>query len=280
MNIRLLLLVIFCLNAHAGKSPAAELDFGIYEASAQLFTQAEAATLPEGGKADVKAVLKARGFDLPEGSSAYYDAGSGRVFLRSSTRDLRKLQRLVQQLASDEAAASHVKQVRMNAVCYAIPVSALPADFGPQSYIKDLPPGQLTVVDRTALICRGGNQSKVDSRQDAPVHAGAKPAPNSDEAPPPVGERTFEIECFVSDDSAMIDLNVFWEIRSEKLAPPGQTGTFKVAGQILAAPGSTVLQELGVTEEKEPRLVLLALEFHLLPPVAAPEPTPTEDPAK
>lgn len=280
MKMRFLLLMILCWSVPAGTTAAQELDFGIYEASERLFTKAEAVTLPEHGKADVKALLKARGFDLPEGSTAYYDATSGRIFLRSTTRDLRRLQRFVQQLATEEGAYSYRRQVKMNAVCYAIPVAALPAEFGPQSLITTLPRDQLAVVDRTALICRAGQKAKVDSQRDEPAPAGANPAPDPDKAPAPVGERSFEYECTVSDDAAMIDLNVAWEIRSEKLAPPGQTGTFKVATQILAAPGSTVLQELGVTEEKEPRLVLLSLEFHLLPHLTAEPSIPAEEPAK
>ena len=136
------------------------------------------------------------------------------------------------------------------------------------------------MVDRTAVICRAGQRSKAESKRDEPVPEGAKPAPDPDAPPPPVGERSFEFECTVSDDSAVIDLNVAWEIRSEKLAPPGQSGTFKVAAQLLAAPGSTVRQELGVTEEENPRLVLLSLEFHLLPPVAAGTPLSEEEPNK
>ena len=138
MKIRFVLFLVFCWSAPAGKLYAAELNFGIYDATARLFTQAEAASLPRHGKAEIKAVLQARGFELPEGSSAFYDAVTGRVFLRSTAKDLRHMQRLVQRVEAQEAAAgaaSQRKQVRMNAVCYAIPVSALPADFGPQSSI-------------------------------------------------------------------------------------------------------------------------------------------------
>ena len=252
MNLRILLFFALWWGCFSETGRAEELDFGIYAAPARIFTKAEAASLPEHGKADVLAVLKARGFDLPEGSSAYYDAAAGQFFLRSTGRDLRHLQRIV--------------------VCYAIPVSAVPPEFGPQSAISLLPQEQLTVVDRVALICRGGQKAKAELHREEAATPETGPEPG--DALPLLGERSLEYEATVSDDAGWIDINFAWEMRTERLAPNGEAATFKSYSQILAAPGSTVFQELGVTEEKEPRLVLLSLEFLLLPSPLTGQPDP------
>ena len=276
MSLRILLFSALWCGCFSETGRAEELDFGIYAAPARVFTRAEAASLPEHGKADVLAVLKARGFDLPEGSIAYYDAAAGQFFLRSTGRDLRRLQRIVQQVVAETGTAP--KQVQLNAVCYAIPVSAVPPEFGPQSAISLLPQEQLLVVDRVALICRGGQKAKAELHREDPSTPKAGPDPG--DALPLSGERSLEYEAIVSDDAGWIDINFAWEIRTERLAPSGQAATFKSYSQILAAPGSMVFQELGVTEEKEPRLVLLSLEFLLLPSPLTGQPDPAGESEK
>jgi hypothetical protein len=257
-----LLLLFLLLLSCAGR--AADLVFGFYAAPVTVFTKEEAAKMPETGKADIGAILKARGFDMPEGSSAFFDAASAMVFLRSTQRDLNHLDRLLEEVWVTESLDGHVKQVKITAVCHAIPLSALPADFGPSSSLQTLPQDKLTVVDRTTLICRGGQRAKVENRRDKP----GKPAPANPEAPPglPEAEREFEIEVTVGEDGATIDLNMYWFLRTPKLAQAGETGEFKVTTQILGTHNGSVMQELGVTGEADPRLVFLTIQFHIMPP--------------
>jgi hypothetical protein len=259
------ILLFLLILAHAAR--AAELVFGFFSTPVTLFTKEEAAKMAESGKADIAAVLKARGFDMPEGSSAYFDAAAAQVFLRSTRRDLNHLERLLEDVLKAEARETYgsVKQVQVTALCHAIPLSALPADFGPASPLSQLPQDKLTVIDRTTLICRGGQRSKVESRRD---RDGARPkaSPGADE-PPPEAERAFEIEVTVGEDGTTIDLNMAWELRTPALAPPGQAGLFKTWGQILSTHNASVMQELGVTAEAEPRLVFLTIQFHIMPPV-------------
>jgi len=254
------LLLLLLLQA----ARAADLVFRFFPAPVTVFTKEEAAKMPETGKADIAAVLKARGFDLPDGSSAFYDAAAAQVFLRSSQRDLNHFQRLLDDIAPEEAAFSYVKQVKVTAVCHAIPLSALPADFDPSSSLNSLPQDKLTVIDRASLLCRGGQRAKLESRRDQLD----KPPPNPDEEPLPLAAaREYEIEVTVGEDGTTIDLNMAWELRTPKLAPPGETAEFKVTTQILSTHRGSVMQELGVTAEAEPRLVFLTMELSIMPPV-------------
>ena len=131
-----ILLLLLCIVQAAR---AADLVFGFFSAPVTLFTKEEAAKMPESGKADIVAVLKARGFDMPEGSSAFFDAAAAEVFLRSTQRDLNHLERLLEEVAQAVVLDRNVKQVKVIATCHAIPLSALPADFGPASSLKSLP---------------------------------------------------------------------------------------------------------------------------------------------
>ena len=259
----ILLLLLFLMHAVR----AADLVFSFYGAPVTLFTKEEAAKMPETGKADIAAVLKARGFDMPEGSTAFFDAGAAEVFLRSTQRDLNHLERLLEELGKAEAGVLYgqMKQVKITAVCHAIPLSALPADFGPASSLNSLPQDKLTIIDRATLICRSGHRSKMENRRDK---TGKPPAPAKDEEPPPPeAEREFEIEVTVGEDGTTVDLNMAWNLRTPKLAPAGEAGEFKVTTQILSTHNGSVMQELGVTAEAEPRLVFLTIQFHIMPPV-------------
>jgi hypothetical protein len=243
---------------------AAEMVFGFFHAPVAIFTQEEAAKMPANGKADIAAILKARGLDMPEGSSAFFDAGAGQIFLRSTQRDLNHIERLLERSQQATGVTVMAKQVKVTAICHAIPVSALPPDFGPASALNSLPQDKLAVIDRTTLLCRSGQRSKVENRRDKPD----KPPPADDEPwPPPEAEREFEIEITVGDDGVAIDLNMAWTLRTPKLAPQGEAGEFKLTTQILSAHNGSVMQELGVTAEAEPRLVFLTIQFYLMPPV-------------
>ena len=150
-------------------------------------------------------------------------------------------------------------------MCHAIPLSAVPADFGPGSSIKSLPQDKLTIVDRTTLICRGGQRAKVENRRDKLV----KPPldPKAEELPPAEAEREFEVEVTVGEDGMTIDLNMAWGLRTPALAPQGQAAEFKLATQVLSTHHGSVMQELGVTAEAEPRLVFLTVQLYIMPPV-------------
>ena len=88
------------------------------------------------------------------------------------------------------------------------------------------------------------------------------------EDPPPLeATRDFEIEITVGEDNTTIDLNVAWDLRTPKLAPAGETCQFKVTTQILSTHNGSVMQELGVTGEAEPRLVFLTFQFYIMPAV-------------
>ena len=257
-----ILLLLLCIVQAAR---AADLIFGFYGAPVTLFTKEEAAKMPESGKADIAAVLKARGFDMPDGSSAFFDASAAQVFLRSTQRDLNHLERLLEEVAQTVVLDRNVKQVKVTAVCHAIPLSALPADFGPASSLKSLPQDKLTMIDRATLICRGGQRSKMETNRDKLVKP---PVDLNKEDPPPLeATREFEIEVTVGEDNTTIDLNMAWDLRTPKLAAAGETGEFKVTTQILSTHNGSAMQELGVTGEAEPRLVFLTVQFHIMPPV-------------
>jgi hypothetical protein len=267
-------LLLLLLLVHAVR--AAELVFGFYAAPVTVFTKEEAAKMPESGKADIAAVLKTRGFDMPEGSSAFFDASAAQIFLRSTQRDLNHLERLIEEVAMAEGTNAWVKQVKVTAVCHAIPISALPADFGPASSLASLPQDKLTVVDRATLLCRGGQRAKMENRRaKSDPSDKSEPSDSSAEPLPPLAGRVFEIEVTVGEDGSTIDLNIAWELRSQKLAPAGETGEFTLTTQVLSTHQGSVMQELGVTGEAEPRLVFLTLQFYILPPpvpVKAPKP--------
>jgi hypothetical protein len=269
MRTILLLLVLLAHAAHA-----VELVFGFFSTPVTLFTKDEAAKMPASGKADITGLLKARGFDMPDGSGAFFDASAAQVFLRSTPRDLNHIERLLENLGKAEAQQYYgaVRQVKVTAVCHAIPLTAMPADFGPASALPSLPQDKLTVIDRTTLICRGGQRSKVESHRDKQVKP--PPDPKTGETPPSEAERSFEIEVTVGEDGTTIDLNMAWEMRTPKLAPEGQAGEFKIWTQILSTHNASVMQELGVTAEAEPRLVFLTLQFHIMPSVTPVTDTP------
>lgn len=255
------LLLLFLLLLQFAR--AADLVFKFFHAPVTVFTKDEAAKMPESGKADIATVLKAREFDMPEGSSAFFDAGAAEIFLRSTQRDLNHLQRLLDDLAPAEMDFSYVKQVKVTAVCHAIPLSALPADFGPASSFTSLPQDKLTMIDRATLLCRGGQRAKMENKREKLDQPPPKPG---EEPPPPAANREYEIEVTVGEDGTTIDLNMAWTLRTPKLAPAGETGEFSVTTQILSTHRGSVMQELGVTAEAEPRLVFLTMEFYIMPP--------------
>lgn len=247
------------------RGSAADLVFGMFALPSRAFTQVEASTFPESGQADAAAVLKKRGFDMSEGSSAFFDAAKGMIFLRSTARDVRRLERLSADLP-ESATEREPRQVQVSATCYAVPLSAVPPAFGPRSGIGVLPAGQLTVVDRSSLICRDGQRSQTKTTQDSSSRLPAGQGAESETLPPL--SRDFEMECTLG-NTEMIDLNMAWEIRTPLLAPAGQAAEFKVSTQIMARTGGNVTMELGTTTEKEPRLVFLVLQTLLLPDARA-----------
>lgn len=260
----LLSLVLLIFRAGAG-----DLVFGIYNFPVYGFTAEEAAGFPADGQADAAAVLKKRGFDMPEGSSAFFEAASARIFLRSTQRDLNHIRRVARESSLSGGTIDHGPlQVRLTAICYAIPLSAVTADFGPLSSLASLPADKLTVVDQSSLLCRAGQRAMTQSKNDQ-VTILASDAETEAEIPAEV-ERNFECECTVSDNMEVLDVNVAWEIRTPKLAAVGRAGLFKIANQIVFQNGETWRQELGVTDEREPRLVILSLQAEL--PKAPPSP--------
>ena len=130
------------------------------------------------------------------------------------------------------------------------------------SSVKSLPPDRLTVIDRSSLICRGGQRAKLEDDRDV-----TNRSPDSDA--PPVAEKSFEIEVTVGEDGSTIDLNMAWDLRTPRLAPTGQAAKFNLTTQILTTNGGSTMQELGTTSEKVPRLVFLVLDYTILPPVVA-----------
>lgn len=260
---------------------AEDLVLGNLDLSLSAFSQEELRTFPDNGQADVAKLLKKRGFDLPEGGCAFYDVGSARIFLRSTPRDVRRLEKLAadhQEISPDQPV-----QVRVQAVCYAVPVSALPPDFGPSSSLDRLPAEKLEMVDRASLICRGGQRAKTehtppevteeaDEEEENPrekENGNQSTTPGKSARPASAQtERSFEIECTVNDDRLLLDINMAWEISSPQLAPAGDRGFFKLTNQVLLRPQRVVTQELGITSEPEPRLVILALQAEVLPPAA------------
>ena len=119
MNLRscfFAVVLCWCLSMPCG---AEELSFGFYPVPAKLFTPEEAAKIPKSGKADIAAVLKQRGLELPRGSAAFYDAAAGQIFLRSTPRDLDQLAWLFEDLAADGAPESRAKEVKVSrAPCF------------------------------------------------------------------------------------------------------------------------------------------------------------------
>lgn len=278
---------------------AGELVFGTFELPLTIFTREERKSFPDNGQADAAAALRTRGFDMAEGGCAFYDVASARIFLRSTARDLRRMARMADDNADPEPVPGQPQQVRLSAVCYAIPVSAVPADFGPASPVEALPREKLTVVDRVTLVCRSGQRAwsrirppeKEENDADAdlePAASGEKEAddgkaekrPGQEGGGPEVKytgtDRRLEIECTISEDSLLLDINMAWEINSPLLAPAGERGFFSVANQVLMRRGRLLTQELGITSEPEPRLVLLALEAAVLKPLPVPQAVPPE----
>lgn len=264
------------------RAGADDLVFGIYDFPVFSFTAEETAGFPKNGQADAAPVLKKRGFDMPEGSSAFFEASSARIFLRSTQRDLNHIQRVAWEGSlSGGTMARGPLQVRLTAICHAIPLSAVPADFGPLSSLSSLPADKLTVVDQASLLCQAGQRAMTQTKRE-PATGPANTEEEETDLPAAVA-RNFECECTVSENMEVLDVNLAWEIRTPKLAPAGNAGLFKIANQILFKNGETWRQELGVTDESEPRLVILSLQAELPKPPPSPEEEtekPTVTPAK
>ena len=255
-------IILLLLTMLAPLLRAADLVVGFRPAPPEFFTVEEAAKLPENGQADIGALLKARGYEMPDGSSAWFDAATAQIFLRSTPRDLNRLSLQLRDAQALTGSPDAVKQVKVTAVCHAIPLAAVPADFGPHSPLASLPADQLTVVDRCAIICRGGQRARSEQRDEArpaPVRGKKKPEPVD-------GQRDFEIEATVGDDGMTIDLNVAYSLTTRALASPDQRAVISLATQVIGMSGGSVMQELGISNEAVPRLILLTLHYQIKPP--------------
>ncbi len=253
---RLVLFLSCVLTLSAAGSP-----FRFYDLKAVFFTPQEIAGFPSDGKTDLTALLRKRGLDLPEGSVASYDAAQERLYLKAAERDLNLMDRLIDAAGPPSSTGPYgVKQVRITSVCHAIPLSAVPATFNATSSIKDLEAKSVKTIDRRSLVMRSGQRAKSGNHTPSPT-----PAKDDGETPPPKDQRELEVEVTVGEDGDTMDLNFGLTLRTPDLAPAGDTAEFTLTSQALMHNGGTMLHELGVTSESQPRLVIWEISVALEP---------------
>jgi len=250
---------LFALLSCALTLSAAEPEFRFYGVPPSFFTAEETGAFPKSGQLDPTTLLKKRGLNLPGGSIASYDAAGSKLYLRAPRRDLDLMERLIEDANRPSASLPYEpKQVRLTAICYAIPLSALPDPAKPISAVSELDAKKLNVVDRRTLLVRSGQRSKSENTIPAPP-----PADPSAEPPPPKDHRLLEAEATVGEDGDTIDVNLALEFHTPDLAAPGNTADFTLATQALMHNKSRLLHELGTTSETEPRLVIWELSTAL-----------------
>jgi hypothetical protein len=255
-----LLVFLPCVRTQSAAEPA----FRFFTLPPVFFTPEETATFPKDGQVDAAALLKKRGLELPAGSVASYDAPGARLYLKAAQRDYDLMERLIEDIHIPAGELPYEpKQVRLTAICYAIPVTAVPDSFKATSELSELDEKKLKVIDRRSLLVRGGQRAKSENIIPLPA-----PADPDAETPPPRDKRMLEAEATVGEDGDTIDLNLALELRTPDLAPAGSTAEFTLSTQALMHNKSRIIHELGVTAETEPRLVIWEVRAGLEAPSA------------